>query len=101
MHYITNFIKDEQKGNSIFTGETLHVEVTEAIIVSGGIYKDNFPIQIDQDKNKLDFKLLERYKSFFGKHRYRGLETGKYLLKVRAYDTQMRGQGWNDEFEIL
>ena len=103
--YNTNFVKS-QTGNVIKSLDTLTVTVEGADHVSGGIYKDNLPIQIDfgfKDPDtgnaQLEFKLAKRA-IVDGIWRTVGLAPGKYLLKTRAYIAG-RGQGWEDLFDIV
>ena len=103
--YNTNFSQGTT-GNFIASGEILVVTVEGADHVSGGIYKDNLPIQIDfgfKDSETgnatLEFKLAKRA-IVDGIWRTVGLAPGDYTLKTRAYIAG-RGQGWTDKFEII
>lgn len=84
-------------GNAIASGDTLTVHVSEAGgHLTGAIYHQGFPIQIDFDDDKdgsidLKFKLVERVAGA-----YQGLPKDTYTLKLRAGN----GQGIDDEFFI-
>lgn len=98
--YKANWTKMSE-GNGITSGSTLTVSVDNASHISGGIYKDNLPVQIGFafGPDPLTFKLSKRAR-VDGEWRTVGLALGKYVLKIRAY-VNNRGQGWDDEFEIV
>tara|TARA_Y100000310_G_scaffold268583_1_gene281261 strand:- start:374 stop:673 length:300 start_codon:yes stop_codon:yes gene_type:complete len=99
MKYKTNF-KQTPDGNGIQTGTVLTVKIEGARIVSGWIAKKTFygrkMLQVAQDKHTLKFK-LKKYKH----KRLVGYDTGKYILKVSAFDSQNKNQQWSDEFEVV
>ena len=93
--YDTNFVKTKE-GNGIKSGETLKITIDGATHVSGGIYKDNLPIQAGFEFNDtIEFKLAKRV-YHEGQWKTAGYATGKYTLKIRT-----PGQGWDDEFLIF
>ena len=98
--YKVNWIKTPL-GNGIRSGDILTVEVEGASHISGGVYKDNLPIQAGFafGPDPMTFKLAKRA-IVDGEWRTVGLALGKYTLKTRAY-VDGRGQGWDDEFEIV
>lgn len=99
MSYDVNFVKSEF-GNAILGGKELIVRVKGAEFISGGIYKDNLPVQVDFEMGKsIQFKLAKRKRGIFG-WRTVPLKKGRYTLKIRAY-VSGRGQGWDDEFYVL
>lgn len=99
MQYTTNFYKDtDLNGNAIKSGDTLKVKI-EGIPYAMGVVYDGvtkFPLIPDFDDNsdgkvELVFPLVERVNG-----QYRGLPTGRYILKIRyGY-----GDGITDEFFI-
>jgi hypothetical protein len=95
MKYKVNWIKTK-KGNGIKSGKTLNVEIGNAYIVSGFVAKKTWygkkMLLIDQGKDKLKFLLKKKGGNF---------ETGKYILKVVAYDKKQMKNTWTDEFEIV
>jgi len=101
--YNTNLFKTKD-GNAASSGSTLVVTIEGADHASGGIYKDNLPIQADfgygeDGSARLEFKLAKRA-IVDGTWRTVGLALGEYTLKTRAYISG-RGQGWTDRFLIV
>lgn len=86
--------------NGIKSGTVL-VDVHGADHISGGIYKDDLPIQAGFafGPDLLKFKLAKRA-MVEGKWRTVRLALGRYVLKVRAF-VDGRGQGCDDEFLII
>ena len=98
--YKANWVKTPQ-GNGVKSGTILEVDIQGASHISGGIYKDDLPIQAGFafGPDPLKFKLAKRAR-VDGKWRTVGLSLGSYVLKVRAF-VDGRGQGWDDEFLII
>ncbi|MFM7796011.1 MAG: hypothetical protein ACKO7N_04535 [Candidatus Nitrosotenuis sp.] len=93
MKYSANFIKGKD-GNAAKEGSVLSVRVDGAHFFSGAIYQNGSPIiafQTQPGDNDAEILLKRKDKSI----------RGKAILKVRAYDSQWRGAGWNDEFNII
>jgi hypothetical protein len=93
MKYNTNFVKTKQ-GNGIKEGSVLQIKIDGAHFFSGAIYQNNFPViafQTIPGDNDTEILVKRKDKSL----------KGKAVLKVRAYDSQWRGAGWNDEFVIF
>ena len=99
MKYKVNWIKTKN-GNGIKSNTVLIVKIEGARIVSGWIAKKTFygrkMLQVAQDKHTLKFK-LKKYKH----KRLVGYDTGKYILKVSAFDSQNKNRQWSDEFEVI
>ncbi len=92
--YKVNWIKTD-KGNGIFQGNLIEVECKEASHIAGGIYKNNFPVTINQVMgDKITFKTK---RGFFR----RNLPKGTYLLRIRGNYADHRGFGYDDKFEIV
>lgn len=98
--YKVNWIQTPQ-GNGIQSGTVLKVDVEGASHISGGIYKDDLPMQagFSFDPDPLTFKLAKRA-IVDGEWRTVGLALGTYVLKTRAF-VDGKGQGWDDEFQIV
>ena len=98
--YKANWTQTRQ-GNGIQSGSVLEVDIQDASHISGGIYKDDLPIQAGFafGPEPLKFKLAKRAR-VDGEWRTVGLALGSYVLKVRAF-VNGKGQGWDDEFLIF
>ena len=93
-NYLVNWIKTD-KGNGIKAGDTIIVNCKDAGHISGGIYKNNFPVTINQVMgDSISFKTKRGY---FG----RKLPKGTYLLRIRGNYADYRGFGYDDKFEIV
>jgi len=92
MKYSASFIKGKD-GNVAKEGSVLSIRVDGAHFFSGAIYQNGFPViafQTQPGDNEAEVFLKRKDRSI----------KGKATLKVRAYDSQWRGAGWNDEFFI-
>lgn len=93
MKYSASFVKTS-KGNGIKEGSVLTIKVDGAHFFSGAVYQKGFPVIAFQTlPGDNDAEVLIKRKNLSLK--------GKAVLKVRAYDIDWRGAGWNDEFEIF
>lgn len=93
--YNTNFVKTKE-GNGIKSGASLKITIDGASHVSGGIYKDDLPIQGGFEfGDTIEFKLAKRV-FHEGVWRTAGYAEGTYTLKIR-----IPGNGWDDEFLIF
>lgn len=93
MKYSASFIKGKD-GNAAKEGSILTIRVDGAHFFSGAIYQNGSPIiafQTEAGDNDKEILLKRRDRSI----------KGKAKLKVRAYDSQWRGAGWDDEFDII
>ena len=99
MKYKANWIKTK-KGNGIKTGTVLIVQIEGASTVSGWIAKKTWygrkMLQVAQNKHTLKFK-LKKYKH----KKLIGYDTGKYILKVSAFDSKNKNRQWTDRFEVI
>jgi hypothetical protein len=93
MKYSANFIKGKE-GNAAKEGSILTIRVDGAHFFSGAVYQNGFPvIAFQTEAGDNDKEILLKRKD----HSIRG----KAKLKIRAYDSQWRGAGWDDEFDII
>lgn len=94
MKYITNFVKTPSNGNGIREGSVLNVKIDGAYFFSGAVYQNGFPV--------ITFQTIpgDNDTEIFLKVKGRSIK-GKSILKVRAYDKDWRGAGWDDEFVIF
>jgi hypothetical protein len=93
MKYSASFTKTA-KGNGVKEGSVLSIKVDGSNFFNGGIYQKGFPMLTFQSvPGDIDCEILVKRKGLSLK--------GKATLKVRAFDSQWRGAGWNDEFEIF
>ena len=93
MKYNANFVKTKD-GNGAKEGSILNIRIDGAHFFSGAVYQNGFPVLAFQTlagDNDYDLILKRKDKSI----------KGKAVLKVRAYDKEWRGAGWNDEFIIF
>lgn len=93
MKYSTNF-KKHKNGNAADEGTVLTIKVEGAYFISGGVYQCGVALlafQTEAGDDTVDIILKRKGRSI----------KGKATLKVRAFDSQWRGAGWNDEFTIL
>jgi len=93
MKYSASFIKGKD-GNAAKEGSVLSIRVDGSHFFSGAVYQNGFPVIVFQTQtgdNEVDVFLKRKDRSI----------KGRATLKVRAYDSQWRGAGWNDEFDII
>lgn len=94
MKYNVNFVQSKTDGNSIKEGSVMNIKIDGAYFFSGGIYQNGFPVIIFQTlagDNEADVLVKVKGRAI----------KGKAILKVRAFDKDWRGAGWNDEFYIF
>ena len=92
MNYQVNWITGAS-GNGIKSGSTLTIKIDGVQYLSGGIYKDNFPVLAFFEMGSTVSIPLVKGRTFF--RRPKPLPKGEYVLKVRAAT-----QGWDDPFQI-
>jgi len=93
MKYSANFVKTKN-GNASKEGSVLTVRVEGAHFLNGAVYQNGAPIIVFQtEAGDSDVDILLKLKN-------RSIK-GKAKLKVRAFDSQWRGFGWDDEFDII
>ena len=79
-------------GNGIREGDTLRISAAGAHHISGGIYKNGFPVlAIFGNGATASIKVLRKGKSL----------KGTCILKVRAFDKTYRGFGIDDTFTVI
>ena len=79
-------------GNAIKEGDILRVSAPGAGHISGGIYKNGFPVlAIFGMGSNASIKVLRKGKSL----------KGKCILKIRAFDKTYRGFGIDDIFTVI
>ena len=91
MKITCNWVKSPM-GNAIREGDTLRVSAPGAHHISGGIYKNGFPVlAIYGDGSNASIKVLRKGKSL----------KGTCILKIRAFDKIYRGFGIDDTFTVI
>ena len=91
MKITCNWVKSPM-GNAIKEGDTLRVSAPGAGHISGGIYKNGFPVlAIFGAGSHASIKVIRKGKSL----------KGTCILKIRAYDTKYRGFGIDDTFTVI
>ena len=79
-------------GNGIREGDTLRVTAAGASHISGGIYKNGFPVlAIFGNGGNASIKVIRKGKSL----------KGTCFLKIRAYDKSYKGFGIDDTFTVI
>lgn len=94
MKYNTNFVTAHSGGNGIQEGKILNIKIDGAHFFSGAIYQNGFPViafQTIPGDNDADILVKVKGRSI----------KGKATLKVRAFDKDWRGAGWDDDFVIF
>ncbi len=91
MKITCNWVKSPM-GNAIKEGDTLKISAPNAHHISGGIYKNGFPVlAIFGNGSNAVIKVLRKEKSL----------KGKCILKIRAFDKSYRGFGIDDIFTVI
>ena len=91
MKITCNWVKSPM-GNAIKEGSILIVSAPGAGHISGGIYKNGFPVlAIFGMGSTASIKVLRKGKSL----------KGKCILKIRAFDKTYRGFGIDDIFTVI
>ena len=86
-----NWVKTKN-GNSIKEGNILKINAVGASHISGGIYKNGFPVlAIFGLGSTASIKVLRKNKSL----------KGKCILKIRAFDKFYKGSGIDDIFNVI
>lgn len=91
MKILCNWVKTKN-GNSIKEGNILKINAVGASHISGGIYKNGFPVlAIFGLGSTASIKVLRKNKSL----------KGKCILKIRAFDKFYKGSGIDDIFNVI
>ena len=91
MKILCNWVKTKN-GNSIKEGNILKINAIGASHISGGIYKNGFPVlAIFGLGSKASIKVFRKDKSL----------KGKCILKIRAFDKFYKGSGIDDIFNVI
>ena len=91
MKILCNWVKTKN-GNSIKEGNILKINAVGASHISGGIYKNGFPVlAIFGLGSNASIKVLRKDKSL----------KGKCILKIRAFDKFYKGSGIDDIFNVI
>lgn len=86
-----NWVKTKD-GNAIKEGNILKINAIGASHISGGIYKNGFPVlAIFGLGSNASIKVLRKDKSL----------KGKCILKIRAFDKFYKGSGIDDIFHVI
>jgi hypothetical protein len=106
MKYLTNFYKDEIKGNAINEGSTLKIRVVGAEIVTARIKNSignlmdiaqSHKFDSDNDEETIEIKLFR--KRFLAKKNF---PTGEYDLVIWFWDNDtQKGGHYKERFEIV
>ena len=93
MKYIVGFERGPN-GNQIKEKSILSVKIEGAHFFSGAVYKKGSPVIAFQTIPGDDYEEVVVHR--------KGMSLrGKAELRIRAFDRSWRGQGWDDEFEIV
>lgn len=86
-----NWVKTKD-GNAIKEGNILKINAPGASHISGGIYKNGFPVlAIFGLGSTASIKVFRKNKSL----------KGKCILKIRAFDKFYKGSGIDDIFHVI
>ncbi|MDA1136902.1 MAG: hypothetical protein O2916_11750 [Proteobacteria bacterium] len=86
-----NWVKTKN-GNSIKEGNILKINAVGASHISGGIFKNGFPVlAIFGLGSKASIKVFRKNKSL----------KGKCILKIRAFNKFYKGSGIDDIFNVI
>lgn len=93
MKYSVNWIQTKN-GNAAEEGSILKIKIGGAYFFSGAIYQNGFPV--------IPFQTLPGDDNIEVLIKRKGISLkGQATLKVRAFDKNWRGSGWNDDFDII